>query len=117
MDEEKTFLSTILQEINHEFALQLDISPKVDRQLHTPEVSCSCSCTIIVGGWEPCQQAGYHDRIHLPLGGGSDYIGGWKLIEKSGEDLAYDIENVKDETDPANTTIILLYTCSITACS
>ena len=34
-------------------------------------------------------------------------IGGWRLTEKSGENLAYDIENVLDEADPTNTTIIL----------
>ena len=45
--EEKAFLSTLLQELNLEFALQLDISPKVDRLPHTPEVSGSR--TLIFG--------------------------------------------------------------------
>ena len=34
-------------------------------------------------------------------------IGGWKLSEKTAEDLAFDIENFMDEADPASTTIIL----------
>ena len=34
-------------------------------------------------------------------------IGGWKLNEKSAEDLAYDLENVFDDTDLANSTVIL----------
>ena len=34
--------------------------------------------------------------------------GGWKLSEKTAEDLAYDIENVVvEDLDPANVTIIL----------
>ena len=73
----------------------MDISPKVDRQLHTPEVSSSG--TIIVGGGIGST---YPEVLDLT-------IGGWRLTEKSGEDLAYDIENVMDEADPANTTIIL----------
>ena len=103
-EEEKAFLSTLLQELNSEFALQLDISPKVDRQLHTPEVSSSR--TIIVGG------GSHASRLATSIG--SIYpevvdltIGRWRLTEKSGENLAYDIENVLDEVDPANTTIIL----------
>ena len=40
IEEEKTILSTILQELNCEFALQLDTSTN-DWQLHTPEVSGS----------------------------------------------------------------------------
>ena len=86
-EEEKAFLSTLLQELNHEFALQLDISPKVDRQLHTPEVSSSH--TIIVGG------GSHTSRLATSIG--STYpevvdltIGGWILTEKSGENLAYD---------------------------
>ena len=103
-EEEKAFLSTLLQELNREYALQLDISPKVDRQLHTPEVSSSR--TIIVGG------GSHASRLATSIG--SIYpevvdltIGGWRLTEKSGKNLAYDIENVLDEADPANTTIIL----------
>ena len=34
-------------------------------------------------------------------------IGGWKLSEKTAKDLAYNIENVMDDADPATTTIIL----------
>ena len=45
---EKAFLSTLLQELNLEFTLQLDISPKVDWLLHIPEVSGSR--TLIFGG-------------------------------------------------------------------
>ena len=84
-EEEKAFLSTLLQELNSEFALQLDISPKVDRQLHTPEVSSSR--TIIVGG------GSHASRLATSIG--SIYpevvdltIGGWRLTEKSGENLA-----------------------------
>ena len=33
--------------------------------------------------------------------------GGWKLSEKTAEDLAYDIENILDDADPATTTILL----------
>ena len=101
--EEKAFLATLLQELNHEFALQLDISSKVDRLLNTSEVS---SRTIILGGGS---QVG-----RLALAVGAIYpevvdltIGGWKLTNKSAEDLAYDMENVFDDTDLANATIIL----------
>ena len=34
-------------------------------------------------------------------------IGIWKQSEKTAEDLAYDIDNVLDEADPATTTIFL----------
>ena len=85
-EEEKNFLLTILQELNREFALQLDISPNVDRLPYTPEVSGSQ--TIIIGG-------GSH-ASRLAAAVGSIYpevvdltIGGWKLSEKSAEDLAY----------------------------
>ena len=82
----------------------MDISPNVDRLPYTPEVSGSQ--TIIIGG-------GSH-ASRLAAAVGSIYpevvdltIGGWKLSEKSAEDLAYDIENVMDDADPATTTIIL----------
>ena len=82
----------------------MDISPNVDRLPYTPEVSGSQ--TIILGG-------GSH-ASRLAAAVGSIYpevvdltIGGWKLSEKSAEDLAYDIENVMDDADPAYTTIIL----------
>ena len=50
-EEEKAFLSTLLQELKREFALQLDISSRT---------------FIVRGGGEPRQQAGNLDRIHLP---------------------------------------------------
>ena len=42
-------MSTMLQELDREFALQLDTVPSVDRLLHTAEVSSS-SHNIIIGG-------------------------------------------------------------------
>ena len=89
--EEKAFLSTLLQELNLEFALQLDISPKVDRLPHTPEVSGSR--TLIFGGGSHAGRlaaavgAIYPEVVDLT-------VGGWKVSEKAAEDLAYDIENV-----------------------
>jgi len=46
---EQHFLAVLLQELNHEFALQLDMDPVTDRLLHTPEVSSNRSI-IICGG-------------------------------------------------------------------
>ena len=63
----------------------MDISPKVDRQLHTPEVSSSR--TIIVGGGSHASRLAtsigpiYPEVVDLT-------IGGWRLTEKSGENLA-----------------------------
>ena len=102
--EEKAFLSTLLQELNLEFALQLDISPKVDRLPHTPEVSGSR--TLIFGGGSHAGRlaaavgAIYPEVVDLTFGG-------WKLSEKATEDLAYDIENVMEDLDPTNVTLIL----------
>ena len=62
---EKAFLSTLLQELNLEFTLQLDISPKVDWLLHIPEVSGSR--TLIFGG------GSHAGRLALALAVGSIY--------------------------------------------
>ena len=102
--EEKAFLSTLLQELNLEFALQLDISPKVDRLPPTPEVS-SRSTLIFGGGSHAGRLASAVGALHpeeVDL-----TAGGWKLSEKTAKDLAYDIENVVDDLDLANVTIIL----------
>ena len=89
--EEKAFLSTLLQELNLEFALQLDTSPKVDRLPHTPEVSGSR--TLIFGG------GSHTGRLAAAVGAIYPEVvdltgGGWKVSEKAAEYLAYDIENV-----------------------
>ena len=102
--EEKAFLSTLLQELNLEFALQLDISPKVDRLPPTPEVSGS-RILIFGGGSHAGRLAAavgaiYPEVVDLTAGG-------WKLSEKMAENLAYNIENVVEDLDPANVTIIL----------
>ena len=95
--EEKAFLSTLLQELNLEFALQLDISPKVDRLPHTPEVSGSR--TLIFGGGSHAGRlaaavgAIYPEVVDLT-------VGGWRLSEKAAKDLAYDIENVMEDLEP-----------------
>ena len=106
--EEKAFLSTLLQELNLEFALQLDISPKVDRLPHTPEVSGSR--TLIFGGGSHAGRlaaavgAIYPEVVDLT-------VGGWNLSEKAAKDLAYDIENVREDLDPTNATLILTILC------
>ena len=38
---ERSFLKVMLEELNSEFALQLDTEPVLDRLVHTPEVSTS----------------------------------------------------------------------------
>ena len=53
---EKIFLSQLLQELNHELALQLDTEPKVDRLLHTPEVD-KRQVIIVCGGSHACRLA------------------------------------------------------------
>ena len=98
------FLSTLLQELNLEFALQLDISPKVDRLPPTTEVSSSR--TLIFGG------GSHAGRLALAVGAIYPEVvdltaGGWKLSEKSAEDLAFDLENVLDDLDPADVTFLL----------
>ena len=98
------FLSTLLQELNLKFALQLDISPKVDRLPPTTEVSSSR--TLIFGG------GSHAGRLALAVGAIYPEVvdltaSGWKLSEKSAEDLAFDLENVLDDLDPADVTFIL----------
>ena len=46
---ETQFLNVLLQELNNDFALQLDTEPVVDRLLHTPDVSSNQSI-IVCGG-------------------------------------------------------------------
>ena len=82
----------------------MDISPKVDRLPPTPEVSGSR--TLIFGGGSHAGRlaaavgAIYPEVVDLTAGG-------WKLSEKTAKDLAYDIENVMEDLDPTNVTLIL----------
>ena len=56
IDTEKEFLKVILDELNSEFALQLDTEPVLDRLVHTPEVSTS-QTVIFAGGSHACRIA------------------------------------------------------------
>ena len=70
---EQLFLSSMLQELNLEFALQLDTEPIVDRLLTTPEVNRS-QC-LIVGGGSHASRLADAPQVHPPRGCG--LVGGW----------------------------------------
>ena len=101
---EQLLLSSMLLELNLEFALQLDTEPILDRLLNTPEVNRS-QCLIIGGGSHASRLADALKSIHPEVVDLS--VGGWKITEKSVSELASDIENSLEDEDPASTTVIL----------
>ena len=111
IDTEKEFLKVILDELNSEFALQLDTEPVLDRLVDTPEVSTSQ--TVIF--------AGVSHALRIAEAARSTYpevvdlcIGGWKLNTESAAELAHDISGVlEDSEDTSFTTVLHLFNNSI----
>ena len=86
----------MLEELNSEFALQLDTEPVLDRLVQTPEVSTSH--TIVFAGGSHASRiaeaarSAYPEVVDL-------CIGGWRLSKDSAAELAHDLTGVLEDGD------------------
>ena len=101
---ERSFLKVMLEELNSEFALQLDSEPVLDQVVHTLEVSTSHT-VVFVGGSHASRLAEaarstYPEVVDLS-------IGGWKLTKESAAEVALDLAGVLDDATDGSHTIVL----------
>ena len=98
------FLNVLLQELNNDFALQLDTEPVVDRLLHTPEVSSNHSI-IVCGGSHANKLAKALGSIRPEVVDLS--VGGWILDPDSAKVLEADLLEAMTDLDAEDTTVVL----------
>ena len=95
VDSEIFFLKVMLDELNSEFALQLDNEPEV-----------STSHTVIFAGGSHASSIAKAARSTYPEVVDLS-IGGWKLTAESAAELAHDISGVLEDAEEANFTVVL----------
>ena len=99
---ERNFLKVMLEELNSEFAPQLDTEPVLDRLVHTPQVSTNHT-VVFVGGSHASRLAEaarltYPEVVDLS-------IGGWKLTKESAAEVALDLAGVLEDACDGSSTI------------
>ena len=103
-DSEKKLLKVLFDELNHEFALNLDPEPVLDRLL--PTLEDSRRHTIIVGGGShagrlaDALKPAYPEVVDLS-------VRGWRLSTSTASDLADDIAGILEDVAAEDCTIIL----------
>ena len=98
------FLKVMLEELNSEFALQLDTEPVLDRLVQTSELSTS-HIVVFAGGSHASRiaeaaRSTYPEVVDLS-------IGGWRLSKDSAADLAQDLSGVLEDASEGSHTVIL----------
>ena len=102
--DEQLFLSTMLHELNLEFAMQLDTNPCTDRLLTTSEVIRGP--TIIVGGGShagrlaEALRSTHPEVVDLSMSG-------WRISETGAAELASDIAEALDDDEVEDPVVIL----------
>ena len=94
----------MLEELNSEFAIQLDTESVLDWLVQTSEVSTS-HIVVFAGGSHASRIAAaarstYPEVVDLS-------IGGWKLTKESAADLAQDLSGVLEEASEESHTVLL----------
>ena len=102
--DEQLLLSTMLHELNLEFAMQLDTNPCTDRLLTTSEVIRSK--TIIIGGGSHAGRIAEAIRSTHPEVVDLS-MSGWLLSENTASELASDISDALDDEEVEDPIVVL----------
>jgi hypothetical protein len=106
-DEERSFLSVMLEELNVKFALQLDVYPSTKRfGLDTDDSETESGCTIVLaGGSHASRMEGPLADTYLRVVDVS--VPGFRISEESVASMAADLEEAVKGLDPKKSVVLL----------
>ncbi len=108
IQEELSFLSVMLEELNEKFALQLDVSPCTERSGHSAADSETESEIVIAlaGSSHLCRLSGPLADTYLKVVDVS--VPGFRISEKSVELMFQDLTAVLADLDDSKTVVVLV---------